>query len=214
MPIELWKSIFDWATVVLIALTVVSGAGAIITGDIIGKAQDDRLHQFENDLTESKTELAKAEKAASDAALALEKFKQWRVLSKKQQDEIAVKVKPFFSNFDVAASNTSEPLNLVKQIEDSLSAAGWKQLDWPATTSDSKTYSVISRPGRALLGIAIEHGVTIQVEQSDKGELLDIAKILATALSAEGVEAEAQFMAISPTNKHTIHIVVGEKPTP
>lgn len=68
MPVELWKSIFDWMTVVLIALTVLSGAGAIITGDIIGKRQEGRSHQFEKELTESQTELRKQEERADTAA--------------------------------------------------------------------------------------------------------------------------------------------------
>src|SRR6202030_2855845 len=72
VSVELLKSIFDWATVVLIALTVFSGAGAIITGDIISKRQENRLRQFEADLAGSKTELLKqqerAAKAEQDAA--------------------------------------------------------------------------------------------------------------------------------------------------
>jgi hypothetical protein len=39
MSVELWKSIFNWLTIVLIAFTVFSGAGALITGDIINSRQ-------------------------------------------------------------------------------------------------------------------------------------------------------------------------------
>jgi hypothetical protein len=210
--LEFWKNLFEIAGVVLLLLTFIAGAGALWFNRKLNAVQSEQVRQFNLELGRQKERTAKAEQAASDAALALAKFKQWRVLSQTQQAEIAAKVKPFFSTFDVAASNTSEPLTLVTQIEDSLSAAGWKQLDWPAMNSNSQAYSVISRPGRAALGIAIEHGVTVQVEQSDKEELLGIAKMLAAALSAEGIDAEAQFMAIKPTNKHAIHIVVGEKP--
>jgi hypothetical protein len=72
MSVEAWKTLFDWATVVLIALTVVSGAGALITGNIIGKQQDERLLQFEGSLTSARTELgkqqARAAKAEQDAS--------------------------------------------------------------------------------------------------------------------------------------------------
>lgn len=227
MSVDLLKSIFDWATIVLIALTVFSGAGALITGNIIGKRQDATLRQLERSASDAKTaqqqvetelatqkeRTANAEKAASDAALALAKFKQWRVLTKEQQREITAKVKPFFAKFDVATSNASEPLSLVIQIEDLLSAAGWRECDWPMTTGELAN-SVITRPGRATIGLAVEHGLTIQVAQSDKEELLGVAKTLASALSAEEIHAVAQFMAINQANKHTIHVVVGEKPTP
>jgi len=66
MSVELWKSIFDWVTVVLIALTVFSGAGALITGNIIGKRQDARLRQFDQDLTDAKTTLGKQQKLTAE----------------------------------------------------------------------------------------------------------------------------------------------------
>lgn len=105
MPVEVWKSIFDWATVVLIAFTVVSGAGALITGDIINKRQDARLRTFDQDLTGAKIELgnqqeraARAELAASEAKkvaederlarLKLEAAVGWRSLGDEQKREI------------------------------------------------------------------------------------------------------------------------------
>jgi hypothetical protein len=68
MSVEVWKSVFDWLTVVLIALTVFSGAGALITGDIIGRRQEARLRQFDKDLTDAKTDLGKQQVLTSDAA--------------------------------------------------------------------------------------------------------------------------------------------------
>jgi hypothetical protein len=68
MSVELLKSICDWLTVVLIALTVASGAGALITGDIISKRQEARLRKFDGDLTDAKIELGRQQILASDAA--------------------------------------------------------------------------------------------------------------------------------------------------
>jgi hypothetical protein len=108
--------------------------------------------------------------------------------------------------FDVATSQAKEPLNLVAKIEEALTAAGWKQLDWASAV-------FIIRSGKPSLGIAPETGVTIQVEMAQKAKLLDVAKALATALTVEGIVAEAQFMSAPQTNNHSaIHIVVGEKP--
>ncbi len=71
MSLELWKSIFDWLTVILIALTVFSGAGALITGDRISKKQEARLHDFETNLTDAKTVLGTQQERAAKAELAL-----------------------------------------------------------------------------------------------------------------------------------------------
>ncbi len=167
----------------------------------------------ELELVKQQERTAKAEKAASDAALALAKFKEPRVLSKQQSSTITAKVKPFRVKFDVAASNNSETLNLVVQIEDLLKAAGWEEVDWPFADGNL-VHSRITRPGRVSIGLAIEHGVSIQVKQPEKEELFEIAKTLASAFSAEGVSARAEFMAVDQSNQHTIHIVVGEKAVP
>jgi len=126
---EVWKSIFDWATVVLIAFTVVSGAGALITGDVISKRQEGRLRQFEQDLTDSKIKLANAQKAASDAALALEKFKEPRTLSPEQQDKLIAALKPFAGqNFAFAVFPDPEPLALLRVLDTLAKSAGWNRV--------------------------------------------------------------------------------------
>jgi hypothetical protein len=78
MPIELWKAAFDWATVVLIALTVVSGAGALITGNIIGRHQEEQLLEFqsrvvglEKDTADAKGEMAIQQTRAANAEASL-----------------------------------------------------------------------------------------------------------------------------------------------
>src|SRR4029077_3401588 len=60
MSIETWKAIADWATIVLIALTVVSGSGALILGDRINVKQS--------------AQLAKAQKESAEAQLALRQY--------------------------------------------------------------------------------------------------------------------------------------------
>ena len=58
MSLESWKSIFDWATIIFIALTVITGAGALITGDKLGKRQEEKSHNFQLKLTEAQRELS------------------------------------------------------------------------------------------------------------------------------------------------------------
>ena len=46
MPVEVWKSLFDWATVVLLFLTFAAGAGALWTGNIINAHQEEKLRNL------------------------------------------------------------------------------------------------------------------------------------------------------------------------
>ena len=68
MSVEAWKSIFDWATVVLAALTFVALAGAVITGNVLNERQAKQLEQFTLDLERQKSETAKALQSSSEAA--------------------------------------------------------------------------------------------------------------------------------------------------
>jgi hypothetical protein len=65
MSVDSLKSIFDIATVVLLFLTFLAGAGVLITGNIINVRQAGQLRQFDKDLTEAKTELGKQQVRAA-----------------------------------------------------------------------------------------------------------------------------------------------------
>jgi hypothetical protein len=67
MSIELWKTIFDWGAVVLVGFTLITGAGALITGRIINDRQSAQLQKIRTDLTANQTELAKQQERAAKA---------------------------------------------------------------------------------------------------------------------------------------------------
>ncbi len=67
MSLEQWKSIFDWGTIVFVALTVFTGAAALINGSKLAKHQDEQLRQFDKDLTDGKSALAKQQERAANA---------------------------------------------------------------------------------------------------------------------------------------------------
>lgn len=67
MSIELWKSIFDWAAVVLVGFTFIAGAGALITGRILSNRQNEKLREFSTNLTAAQTELGKQQERAAKA---------------------------------------------------------------------------------------------------------------------------------------------------
>ncbi|HEX5425532.1 MAG TPA: hypothetical protein VFW94_18420 [Candidatus Acidoferrales bacterium] len=72
MPLETWKAVADWSTIVLIALTVVSGSAALMLGRRINDNQQARLQQLDKGLTDAKTELRKQETRAAEAEARVE----------------------------------------------------------------------------------------------------------------------------------------------
>jgi len=136
MSVELWKVIFDWATVVLIALTVLSGAGALITGDILNKRQEEKLREFQEKLTDSQTRLSEQQ----ERTLALQK----QVISQgsrvallypeKTWERLIEQLKPFsrqkaeirfctvsFNQYSV----DNEAMALAMKLRELLDKAGW-----------------------------------------------------------------------------------------
>lgn len=158
------------------------------------------------ELAKANARAAEANQKALEASLALEMFRAPRALSPEQQSRISNELKQFAgTTFDIASGNNKEQLKLVDKIEEAIIAAGWVANDWPAGI-------VISRVGKRNVGMAAETGVSVQVEMAHKDALLPIAKLLAEALTVEGIAARAEFVAIAQTNNPSaIHIVVGEK---
>ncbi len=76
MSVETWKSIADWATIVFIAFTVVSGSAALILGDRINEKQIEQLQKFDRDLTGAKSGLSVQQQRAAEAEKQLELVKQ------------------------------------------------------------------------------------------------------------------------------------------
>jgi hypothetical protein len=61
VTLEGLKSFFEYGGVVLLFLTFVFGAGAVITANLVNKRQARELRQFDRDLTDAKTRLADQE---------------------------------------------------------------------------------------------------------------------------------------------------------
>ena len=101
MSVEGLKSLFDIAAVVLLFLTFAAGAGVLITGNIINKRQEEKLHQFDAGLTGAKTELAKQQKRAADAEANIK-------LAEQHAAEASAKAEEF--RLDIAKANASSDL--------------------------------------------------------------------------------------------------------
>jgi hypothetical protein len=69
MSVESWKAVFDWAAVVLVGLTFIAGAGALIAGKVINERQASELKQFQLDLEKTREGAASASERAAQADL-------------------------------------------------------------------------------------------------------------------------------------------------
>lgn len=81
--VDVWKSVFDWSSIVLISLTVFTGAGALITGKIISDRQDETIAELNKQSKEAIKRTAELEAEAASARLETEKLKQavsWRAI--------------------------------------------------------------------------------------------------------------------------------------
>jgi hypothetical protein len=67
MPVEWWKSFFEFGGVVLLFLTFAFGAGFMLTGKVVNERQERQLRQFDKDLTDAKTALGKQQERAANA---------------------------------------------------------------------------------------------------------------------------------------------------
>jgi len=70
MPLEFWNSLFDWASVVLLALTFAVGAGAIFTGRLLAAKQEEHIA-----VIEQQTEKLHRENLELEASLSPRIFK-------------------------------------------------------------------------------------------------------------------------------------------
>jgi hypothetical protein len=62
MDVDFWNGVFQWGGIVLLALTFLVGAGALLTGGRINARQTERLLTLETDRDTARAELAKQQR--------------------------------------------------------------------------------------------------------------------------------------------------------
>jgi hypothetical protein len=67
MSLESLKSLFEWGGIALLAFTVFFGAGALLVNSRLGHIQEDKIREFDKELTSAKTELGKQQERAANA---------------------------------------------------------------------------------------------------------------------------------------------------
>ena len=211
-PLEFWKNVFEVAGVVLLFLTFIAGSGALWFSRKVNAAQAEQLRLFDKGLTEAKTtqqrvetELAaqkeltaSAERAASDAALALAEFKQPRSISPEQQAKIVAALKPLAGqNFSCAVFPDPEPIALLIVLDAILRTAGWKRVP-----------SQIDREGGVLMNVAGETAATV----FDSGIDAYIAPQDMESVPTQSAFCSALMAAAIPCRTHRTPQLAGKTP--
>jgi len=167
MSLETWKSIADWASIILVALTVASGSAALILGGRINQKQDEQLREFNAKLTEAKTGLSKQEERAANAErdLAgvkeeLSKAKTREAEAEKRLEEVQKKQAPRWISTDKFAiafgkahpgkafiqyqTGNEEIALFASSVAPALVATGWHLMESPRPVPSAHPTSVIA----------------------------------------------------------------------
>jgi hypothetical protein len=238
MSTELWKSIFDWATVILIALTVVSGSGALITSSVISRRQEVRTRQFDKDLTSAKTELGKQqeraarlesenlslktdlEKAKAEAAKAQLELRRYidhvdrkagpRRLDRERFLE-QLKDKPTGMAFVTYKPEDMEAYQFATQISSLLQTAGWNAPSPLPFGGRNPRHTAI--PFEVMHGGAFGSGVTIKCQNPHPevgGNNAVAALVDAVTVATEG-RGGVEVVGSRDLRENAVEIVIGQK---
>lgn len=169
----------------------------------------ERIAELSTQAEELRNRTAEANARASEAQLALEKFKAPRSISSEQKSIMVETLRGFAGQkFDMAVnSGDPEAGLLLNAIEGVLLDAGWEQIDWKGGDL------VFTRPSRKVVGLISMIGVFVQIEKNKIEPFEAAAVTLAGSLSLEGIIAKAEAGEVpSADNKDVMHIMVGRKP--
>ena len=172
---------------------------------------DEEMARLHLDTAQSNARAAEATQKATEAQLALEKFKAPRVLQPEQWAAIAAAMRQFGNiQFDVAVGPMGDPEPEIfgRTLADTLSNGGWTQIDWD--TNDPQIR--LERTGSRFVGFAAVTNVIIDIHPAEAGRLWPAAQALAAALKAQGVDADAQQGSGGRNKNNTaIHVMIGRK---
>ena len=187
-------------------IQLVGNSAALAKDAAVAKTAQQRV---ETELARQKERTASAEKAASDAALALEKFKEPRTLSPEQQDKLISALKPFAGqNFACAVFPDPEPLALLRLLDTLAKSAGWKRVP-----------SQIERQGGVLIEVAgesaatiFDSGVATYIGPDDK-ESVPAQMAFCLAVRAGGIQCDThRTPQLTGKSPRAITISIGKKP--
>ena len=96
-------------------------------------------------------------------------------------------------------------------VDEILKASGWAQLDWKSGAPIADIN--FSRDGLPIAGLSNITVVIIQMHATEIARLGPAAKVLADALTSEGINAKAEFgFGGKNVNTNALHVLIGRKP--
>jgi hypothetical protein len=154
MSLESWKSVADWATIIFIALTVVSGSAALILGDRINEKQTEQLRKFNEDLTNAKTGLSQQQERAAKAETELAEVKKKqapRWIAAEQFAAAFGKARPGKVLIQYQSGNPEIAMFASGSIAPALAASGWHLVDSPRPIPSAAPQGVVAAMSEVFL---------------------------------------------------------------
>ena len=228
MSLEGWKAFFEIGGVILLFLTFVFGAGALLTSTRINTQQAERLRNFDSALTDAKFELseqqertadaerdaAEAKKAADDERLARLRLQQEiapRRLTGQQRTELTNLLKSFPDAVQVAIVSVfldGESSDFADDLNAAIMAANWK-----TTRIRNRLTSKFG------VSVGVVEG-TPETDQSGR-PIASLKQRLTNALRTIGVPCQdvtfgpGDLTTINPAfERGVIYLVIEKKPSP
>ena len=214
-PVEFWKSVFDWGSVILVSLTVLTGAGALITGKIIGDRQDEKIAELNTRSSEAQKEAAEAKERTAGlekqtAELTAQNLRLEGAISPRRliPKQLASLSALKFSGRLVAVksySADSEGLVLATQIKEALEKSGSVHIQDNRSTMHSA--------GTVMFGVLVDgpdKPIVDAIKAALGNELTKTSVISST--EKYGVMGESSFGVVTLGRPVSATITVGLKP--
>lgn len=182
-----------------------------VAQDRLLKLKDDRLAKELADkdllIAGAKEEAAKASERASQANLALEKFKLPRLLTDLQRESLEAEMRRFEGTIVEISGTDNESLGFGLSITDALVKAGWARRTWTGGGN------LINLPGRAFkAGHVMDDGVHIRIFSKELVPQKDALVAFITNAGFNGVKESSVFdLPDNHPSKRIVHIMIGTK---
>jgi hypothetical protein len=165
--------------------------------------------QVEKQLEAQKELTARAQKEASDAALALAQFKEPRTIPPDRQDAFIAALKPFAGqNFAFAVFPDPEPLALTRTLDVLLKSSGWQRVPSQIQRKEGVLLEVAGESAASVFDSGIDAYVA-----PDDAESLQAQTALCRSLINAGIPCEIhRTPQLNGKSPRAITISVGKKP--
>jgi hypothetical protein len=215
-------SFWTGATAVLTALAAGAGMWALWLTNLSNDKKDAELAKMRLAIAAANTRAedgrllaAKAETAAAEARLALEKYRAFRKSSLRDGgiERLAEKLKPFAGlKFDAASTiGDAECDMLLTALLGAMQKAGMEHVAWQDKNPAALTWTSLSK-GLPSVGSVSATNVIIELDGALHPELWPVVQGVASAFNSEGIETGAfAEVKTNAKNPDVVHLLIGRK---